>query len=390
MTTLVRPRGRGLMTRGASRPPALRRLALPVGAFVASRVLVLAAIAAGNHLRGARDLVRDSLHLWDGNWYLSAAAGYVYPQLPPGADVGQVNIAFFPAYPLLIRWASGATEVTPLAAAIALTWVFGALAVVAVWLLVRRVADDEVADRAALLLAFFPGTVVFSMVYSESVMLAAAAGCLLALLSQRWLAAGLLGALASAARPNGLVLAACCAWAALAVFRSQRDWRVFVAPALAPLGAVTWLGWLWWRTGEPLMWLRVQRQGWGEGVDFGRSTMRDIVTVSRLADDLNLADLPMATLLRVAGLVVVAVALLALARWRPPAVLVVYTAGVLALSLLSVTLGARPRFVTTAFPLVAALAWALRGRAFEVALALSAGLSCVAAVIYTTPGVVAP
>jgi hypothetical protein len=72
--------------------------------------------------------------------------------------------------------------------------------------------------------------------------------------------------------------------------------------------------------------------------------------------------------------VFVAAALAVLVRARPPEPVLVYTAGVLLLALLSQTLGARPRFLLTAFPLVTVLGRSLRGNAYTVAVACSAVL----------------
>ncbi len=371
--------------RSAPARPATR--ALPVAgvasvllAWVASRALVVGAIAVGNHWRGQGQTVIDALHLWDGNWYLSAAGGYDYPLVP----VGPVNIAFFPAYPLAIRFASAVTGLSPLVSGVLVAWVFGAAAVVLIWLLVRRVSGDAVARRAATLFCFFPGSVILSFVYSEPLMLTFAAGCLLALLSRRWVAGGTLAALASFSRPNGVVLALCCAWAAGTAIAARREWRALVAPALAPLGVLLWFAWLGWRTGDPAIWLRVQREGWGERVDFGRRTVGSVVTVVR--------ELPTPSLwlaVPVAGLLCAAVCVLLLWRWRPPAVLVVYTVGILGLALVSQTLGARPRFVMTAFPLIAALAW-LRGSAYPSVLATFAVLSAGLAMVYAAPPLSVP
>ncbi|MDP9406066.1 MAG: hypothetical protein M3O86_05630 [Actinomycetota bacterium] len=370
-STAVRPATRTLPWAG---------VATALLAWVASRALVVAAIAVGNHWRGQGQTVMDALHLWDGNWYLSAAAGYDYRIVPAGQPTGQVNIAFFPAYPLAIRFTEAVTGWSPLVSAVAVAWLFGAVAVVLIWLLVRRISGEEVAGRAATLFCFFPGSVILSFVYSEPLMLTFAAGCLLALLSRRWAAAGVLAALAGFARPNGLVLALCCAWAAGVAIVSRREWRALIAPALAPLGVLLWFAWLGGRTGDPAIWMRVEREGWGEGVDFGRRTIGSVLAVAK--------DLPTPSLwlaVPVAGLLFAAVALVLLWRWRPPAVVVVYTLGILALAFVSQTLGARPRFVMTAFPLIAAVAWAVRGTAYPFVLAGFAVLSAGLAMVYAVP-----
>jgi hypothetical protein len=56
-----------------------------------------------------------------------------------------------------------------------------------------------------------------------------------------------------------------------------------------------------------------------------------------------------------------------------PGALVVYGAVVVGLALVSETLGPRPRFVLTAFPVLIGLALHLRGTALTTVVALSAG-----------------
>src|SRR5438128_829027 len=81
------------------------------------------------------------------------------------------------------------------------------------------------AGRPVALFCFFPGAMVLSLAYSEALMLALAIGCLLALLKERWVTAGVLGAFATATRPNAVALVAACAWAAGTAIWRRRQWR---------------------------------------------------------------------------------------------------------------------------------------------------------------------
>lgn len=370
--------------------PGWRLLLTPLLAWFASRFVSLASIAVGNHLRADFSRVAAALRIWDGNWYLEAAEGYAYPDVS-APNLGQIDIAFFPLFPILIRVVQGITGWTPLAAAVLVTGIFGATAIVAIWLLVHRISGREVADRAAMLIAFFPGTIALTLVYSEGVMLTAAAGSLLALLHRKWWLAGLLGALASAARPNGIAVALACGVAALIAIRRDRDWTSLAAPAIAPLGMVAYLGWLWANTGAANVWFRVQKEGWGEGIDFGKRTAVEFWDFySRLPTDLDFLNIPFIVHLRAVGLLLVIATLVLMVRWRPPAIIWAYTIGILLPSLLSQTLGARPRFIFTAFPLLVALAWQVRGAWYSAVLGCFAVLLALSTIIYTTPGVVAP
>lgn len=343
-----------------------RVLVRPLLLYAASRVLVVGSVALGALLHGDLGLL-GALGVWDGRWYTDVAA-HGYPTVVPHADSDAADaIAFFPLYPLLIRGLSALTGLHQLASAVALAAVFGTAAALALWVLVARVADGETADRAVVLFAFFPGSFVLSLAYAEGLMLTLSSACLLALLARRWLAAGLAAALATASRPNAVVLVACCAWAAVAAYRRDRDLRALAAPALAPLGLLGFFAYLWAHTGEPAAWLLVQRHGWGERVDFGQRTLGEVAIAVR-----DPANAPV--LVAVAGLAFVVAAAVLLWRWRPPAELVVYAVGVIALALLSRRLQARPRFILSAFPLIVAVARPLGPRLLAVAVAVSAAL----------------
>jgi hypothetical protein len=240
--------------------------------------------------------------------------------------------------------------------------------------LIARLADRGAADRAALLVAVFPGSFVLSMAYAEALMLALVTACLLALEERRWLLAGVAAALATATRPNALALVPACLWAAGVAIRHRREWRALLAPALAPLGMLAFHGFLWARTGRLDAWNLIQRNGWDERVDLGARNVERLAALARWNDP------DPGTVLLGFGLAVALVGAWALWRWRPPGALVVYAAAVLGLALIARTLGPRPRFVFTALPLVWALAVWLRGERFRLAVVLStAGLATLSA-----------
>lgn len=369
--------------------PGWRPLISPAAAWATSRVLSFAAIAVGYHLREQPDPVNQALRDWDGNWYLEAANGYDYPVVT--ADpIGTSDIAFFPVFPVLIRSVTAVTGLTPYTAGIVVTAVFGLLAIVAIWLLMNAVGGRDLADRTAWLVAFFPGSIALTLIYSEGVMLTAVALCLLALLQRRWVLAGLLGAVASASRPNGIAIAVACGLAALLAIRDDRDWGSLAAPALAPMGFVLYMGWLWAQTGTPDVWFRVQREGWNERIDWGRTQWGELNLWPRLLTDLDFTDIWLLHHVKIIGVIFIVVTLVLLYRWRPPAILAAYAVPVIVLALISATLGARPRFIFTAFPLIAALAWAVRGIGYQVVLTSFAMMFGFMSIAYTTARVVVP
>ncbi|MGH9070977.1 MAG: hypothetical protein ACRDX8_07405, partial [Acidimicrobiales bacterium] len=232
-------------------------------------------------------------------------------------------------------------------------------------LLARDLWDEAVANRVCWLFCLFPGSFVFSMVYAEGLLIALAAACILALRRQRWLVAGVLAALATATRPNAIALGAACAWVAACAMYRRREWRALLAPALAPVGILAYLGYLWIRTGSPTVWFTTENQGWHEGFDL-------TATWTRIAGFVNH---PQANLNDAVGLACLAFVILAgivLVRNRLPGELVAYAGVIIALTLVSRLYGTTPRFLLTAFPLVMALGYRLRGIGFVAAVAASA------------------
>lgn len=146
---------------------------------------------------------------WDAAWYLVIAHYGYRPDL--GSLTGS-RTAFFPLYPLGIRWLAD-VGVTPVVAGVLLS--LGALAAGLYGL--HRLTTLEVARlgmgerretaRLALLLtAFAPMAFYFSALYTESLYLALSIGVFLCARRGRWASAATLGALGAATRSNGVVL----------------------------------------------------------------------------------------------------------------------------------------------------------------------------------------
>ena len=154
-------------------------------------------------------------------------------------------------------------------AALFTNFVLGAIAILLLGVIARRLYGEQVAAKAMVLGAVFPGSFVLSFAYTEALLLVFAMGCLCCLMTKRWVAAGVLAALGTATRPNGLALVLACAVAALIAIRDERDWRSLAAPILAPFGFIAFQIWLGAHTGEAGVWFRVQSEAWGEGASFG-------------------------------------------------------------------------------------------------------------------------
>ncbi len=390
-------RGDRVRGRLAGLPVTVRPLLRPLGLYAASRLLVLLASAVGALLAteaGRPQLTSgpwpqvsgtgvgalDGLLRWDSAWYATIAAGG-YPE-----TAVDERIAFFPLFPGLVRALMAVTGLGPTTAGLLAASSCGALATVLVWVLGRRLSGEQAADRMAALFAFFPGSFTLSMVYAEGLLIVLAPATLLALDARRWVWAGTFAALATATRPNSVAVGAACVWAAFVALRQHRDWRALAAPALAPLGILAYFGYLYQRTGEPLAWFVAQREVWRERVD----PLAQLDRVLLLLEDPLSPDGSLNTTVPVVGMLVIVVAFIALWRWRPGGNVVAYAVVSSAMVLTSASIGARPRMVLAAFPLVMALAYVLRGGWFAAVLALSAGSLALLTVLTAASLVVTP
>ena len=236
--------------------------------------------------------------------------------------------------------------------------VLAVIAVVLVGLLARRLFGVQVAERAMVLFAVFPGSFVLSYAYAEALLIVLAAACLLFLVDERWLLAGVAAGLATATRPNGIALVAACAVAAGIAIHRRRDWLSLIAPLLAPVGFISFQLFLAGHTGESWPWFRVQREAWREGTSFGATAISN--TLSFVTHPLQSPT----DALTAASLFALLGGLWCLWKRPLPWPMIAYVAVVIALMLLPATVTARPRFLYTAFPLIicAAAWWPRRDR----------------------------
>ncbi len=345
----------------------------PLALYVASRALVIIMIRLIVSLNGplvvsrfdgpwpalpAGHLFLRAFAAWDGSWYLFIASnGYFGGRQPPSAHT---QTAFFPVWPILIRWASDVTGFSPLVAGIGLVFVVGALASCAVWQLSREIGGDELADRATALWVFFPGSVVLTLVYSEGLTLLLASTCLVLLIRRQWVLAGLAAGVATGVAPVALVLTLCCGWEAGVAIWKERAWLAISAPVLSVAGIVGYFTFLWAKTGSPRYWLHTENSVWhsGRGGLYGN-------TVGLIQITLKNPQLPW--LVSVLGLAYIVLGVVALIRSQAPPLMWMFAVGVTLAALASAAVGAVPRMMFVAFPYTIAIAQWCRPTAYKVA-----------------------
>lgn len=198
---------------------------------------------------------------FDAGWYRSIAVdGYFFESYDR-----QASVAFFPAYPLAMRWLGWVLGGNPLIAGVLVTLAAGCGAVVA---FARWCADrlDDVATRwavAALLVYPFAFYLV-GPVYADALFVAAALGAFLLLERGHPVLAGLVGAVATATRPVGMAVVIGLVVGVVALRGSWRRLRPVDAGVLLSLGGLLgWMGYLWHTFGDPLLFSRIQG-AWGQ------------------------------------------------------------------------------------------------------------------------------
>ncbi|WP_326770756.1 glycosyltransferase family 39 protein (plasmid) [Streptomyces sp. NBC_01591] len=310
----------------------------------------------------------DVLASWDGWWYQQIAVHGYDPQLVPipGAT-GPITLegnsaAFFPLYPALMRLVSELTGLGVYGAGLLVSVVASLAAALGIYAITERLGGRRAGLAAAGLWAVWPGSGVEWAVYSDSLYVALAVWTCHAVLSGRWLTAGLLACVAGLNRPTAIALIAAVAVAALLALYRRRDGilRPVAAMAVAPLGLLAYLGWVGHQMGDYGGYFRLQSGAWAHEWDYGQHTL-DVLTSVPVGHSDYLSAWPFADLIGI-GVVLLALALLPLLiRLRPPAVLTVYTVLTLVLILGSQQIfGNVSRYLLPLFPLFLPLALALR------------------------------
>jgi hypothetical protein len=248
-----------------------QRIRYPLAIYAASRVLYLLLALVDAAVRNAN--LGRVFSNWDGKWYvLTAEHWYWYPHFPLRSTTlpeHYTTLGFLPLFPML-EWLIAHTVQLPLIySGLTLSLITGAVATVLVTKMAEEWWGEAAARRALLFWCFFPGTVVFSMVYTEGLLISLVAGCLLLLGRKQWAWAGLLAGLATAVGPVAVAAIPACAVAAGLEIR-KRGWadrearRSLLAPILSPVGLIAFGIFLWFVTGTPLASFHAQHGAWQE------------------------------------------------------------------------------------------------------------------------------
>ena len=209
---------------------------LAFGIWRVAHLVILLAFGGQSAARQVSGLHPDShpgFFLWDGAWYQHILhSGY-----RPFPGNGQQPSNFFPLLPWVTRALRFVVR-SELAAAVIVTNLAALAAVLLVYEVMRRWKDESVARWTVVLLLAFPTSFFLWEFYTEALLIAFCAGAILAMMNEKVWLAGLLGGMASMARPPGILIVVALA----AIYLEQRRavrWDVaWLALCVVGLGAV--------------------------------------------------------------------------------------------------------------------------------------------------------
>jgi Mannosyltransferase (PIG-V) len=224
---------------------------------------------------------------WDTGWYLTIAnEGYLYRPHATAAD--QQNIAFFPAFPMSIRYLSAVLGRQPLWTGVAISIVAFYFALLYFLRLARsELGHDDQAVAAMMLIAAYPFAVFFSAAYTEALFLLTLVGAVYHFRHDQLWRSAVWGFLCGLTRPPGCLLSVVLGLMALgplwdrwrrraivpsAFARSVSagqpaiGWRAIGARLLAAsapgLGMLAFSAFIYRLTGNPFQWT-MQNAAWG-------------------------------------------------------------------------------------------------------------------------------
>jgi len=227
----------------AARSPTFRIVAFSIAVRVFTAVMAFIVNVVFPLAQRQQFTVMDHTHLlwdtfarYDSGWYFGIARhGYEF------VEGGRSNLAFFPVYPLLMRYvglALGGGRVNLYLAGVIISWVAYVLAMLMLYRLGRTYLPRAAAERAVIFASVFPFAFFYGVVYSEALFLLFTVTAFYGFRTKRWWLGAAAGALAGATRVNGIMALpalALLAWQATRNDPPARK-RALAAVALVPAG----------------------------------------------------------------------------------------------------------------------------------------------------------
>jgi hypothetical protein len=248
--------------------------------YLISGSLLARVVPTSSFQRVTNDVPSGSMNIWshwDGEHYVAlATGGYLQPP-------DNVSPAFFPMYPLLMR-SFAELFGGPLSKEALSVWgpllslLFLPFGLYFIYHIALHGWGQRVAEGSVLTLALFPTSFFLNAAYTESLFLALSCGSIWAMRVRKdLLLACVLGGFAAATRNVGvfLVVPLLIEWVKGGGLEGSRERiRGLATLGLVPGGLIAYMGYLWLRFGDPLLFYSAQK-------DWGRQATGPLATASR-------------------------------------------------------------------------------------------------------------
>lgn len=332
-------------------------LTMQVFAYVSTQRVILSPDQSYEGLEQKYDLLTHGsfpINFWqrfDANWYLTVAQnGYTFK------EGERSNIVFFPLYPLLIRSISFFMEGNIALAGILTSTLFALLSCWLLFLFTKKEYGEQTAWRSIFFFLAFPASFFLISIYTESLFIFLSLAAFFCARSRRWFCATLCVALLTATRVTGLAIIPALAleyamqngYSLRSMFTKQT--LLFF---LMPLGFFLFLGYQWIAFGDPLLFLNGQG-AWQRNASFSPTSI--ISKIQQYIHEFSLvanpnSPMPLATRWIDVTFFILFILGIIFTYFKTSAPLALFSAGLLAIPLVSGSLLSMARYMFVAFPL---------------------------------------
>ncbi|APT83851.1 hypothetical protein CAQU_00730 [Corynebacterium aquilae DSM 44791] len=334
----------------------------------------LGVLALFSHRTGKS--INAALAEWDAKFYMGIAeGGYFHPTQPPiEGPPHERALAFFPAFPALLRALHTISGADYLTLGTTISQILSFVACLGIMTLAARSGLGRTGQiGAGILLLGAPLAITMIMPYSEALFMALSTWALVAIIDRKWLTAGALTMLAGLVRLTAVDLVAVLVLIALytTFTRGQNLWRAWGAVAISPVGIASYLAYANHHLANAGGYFTIQRQGWHSYFDFGAATLRFLARVS--FDNTSIIGYYLSAVIIIAAAIAVPATWPSVKRATLPVEIWLFGAAVAANMLLSDgIMHSRPRLLLPAYLLLIPLVGEIthkRSRPAQVAIA---------------------
>ena len=238
---------------------------------VSSRIILEPVYGKWHEWNFSKHLWLDIWGVWDTGWYLDIAKnGYsttLVSDLPKKVGPNQVNLGFFPFYPLLIKGLAFFTKDYFIAGVLISNIALFASSLF-LFKLVKKKSGKAIAQRAVKYLFLFPTAFILSGVFSEPLFLALLLVTFYYAKEKNWLVVGICGFFLSLTKSSGVLVFLPLLYEYLrqSRFNLRNIKSNFLYLFLVPLGLLTFMGYTYSVFGDWFAYGHVKSIGWGVGL----------------------------------------------------------------------------------------------------------------------------